>query len=114
MANEYGYKIYMLCPGLSESPCTRFNGTARGIDIVHQYNIFHTGGKDGRGAVFRVRFRIEVFTGIPRGPERRRANSSAWLNPLSRRRDGWTGTGIRASPSMKRMRFPIFLTMASL
>ena len=35
MANEYGYKIYMLCPGLSESPCTRFNGTARGIDIVH-------------------------------------------------------------------------------
>ena len=46
MANEYGYKIYMLCPGLSESPCTRFNGTARGIDIVHQYNIFHTGGQD--------------------------------------------------------------------
>ena len=43
--------------------------------------------RDFWGAVFRVRFRIEVFTGIPRGPERRRANSSAWLNPLSRRRE---------------------------
>ena len=47
MSDEYGHKIYVLCTGFSEGPRARFNGTACGIDIVHQYNIIYTGRQGG-------------------------------------------------------------------
>ena len=52
-------------------------------------------------------------TGIPRRFSRQTASTSAWLKPLARFLDGWTGTGTRTSACMRRICFSYLAARAA-